>query len=182
MNLDLIPFLLLCFMLSFALASLRFVEKKQEEHDKKLDELECQLARLENRLESRFKLPGVAPSTLDEKYMTLDEMDYEAGRLWLLIGDLDIPDQESILKRLDDAQDELRSLKKADIESIYEMGILSEKYRRHRRLMERKLEDCRRWLGSVIDSARWKISSWERDRQQEERKREKNSPEEPPKN
>lgn len=84
-------------MLSFALTSLSFVEKKQEEHDKKLDELGWQLARLKNRLESRFKLPDVDPSTLDTKYMTFDEMRDEASRLRLLIRTRDIPDKESIL-------------------------------------------------------------------------------------
>ena len=97
-----IPFLVLVVMLSVALASLRFVEKKQEIQDEKLDELECQLARLENRLESRFKLPDVDPSTLDKEYMTLDEMEREASRLLSLIAKRDIPDKESILKRLDD--------------------------------------------------------------------------------
>ena len=157
------------------MANLRFVKEKQEKQDKKLDELECQLARLENRLESRFKLPDVDPSTLDE-------MNREAFRLWSLIDARDIPDQESILKRLDDAKDELKKWEEADIKGKLEMGIMSEKYRRHSRLIEREKEYCRGWLGSVIGSARWKISDWEWDRQQEEWKREKDSPEEPPKN
>ena len=103
------------------------MEKKQEEHDKKQDELECQLARLKNRLESRFKLPNVDTSTLDTKYMSFHEMEREASRLWVLIGERDIPDKESILKRLNDAKDELRSLEEAEREAICEMGIMSKK-------------------------------------------------------
>lgn len=165
MNPDLwIPFLVLGVMLSFALASLSAVKKKQE----KLDKLECQLARLENRLESRFKLPNIDPSTLDTKYMTLDEMSCEENRLWLLIDARDILDKESILKSLDDAKDELEKWKNANREGLLEMNIMSTKYRRHSRLMEREKEYCRGWLGSVIGSARWKISDWEWDRRQEE--------------
>ncbi len=185
-----IPFLVLVVMLRFALASLSLVEKKQEIQDEKLDELECQLARLENRLESRFKLPDVDPSTLDKEYMTLDEMEREASRLWVLIGNRDIPDKESILKTLDDALDKLRSLKKANIEAICEMGIMSKKYRRHRSLMEQEEELCRGQLRTAILLARMEFSDWERKKQQEEerkrrleeREREKDSPEEPPKN
>ena len=174
-------------MLSVALANLSAVEKKQEKHDKKLDELECQLARLENRLESRFKLPDVDPSTLDKKYMTLDEMNYEAFRLWSLIVERDVPDKKSILKRLDDARDKLRSLKKANIEAICEMGIMSKKYSRHMRLMEQEEELCRGQLRTAIDLARWEFSEWdrqqeERKREDEERKKKKDSPEESPKN
>ena len=164
-------------MLSVALANLSVVEKKQEEHDKKLDELEGQLARLENRLESRFKLPDVDPSTLDPKYMTNDEMKREAFRLWPLIGERDIPDKESILKRLDGARNELEKWEKADMERGY-IDPLSKKYSRHMRLREQEEELCRHRLVSVIFRARWKISDWEWDRQQEEREREKDSPEE----
>lgn len=102
-------------MLSVALADLSLVKKKQEEHDKKLDELGWQLARLKNQLESRFKLPDVDPSTLDKKYMTLDEMNYEAFRLWSLIVERDIPDKESILKELDDAIHKLERWQHANI-------------------------------------------------------------------
>ena len=38
--------------------------------------------------------------------MTLDEMSCEENRLWLLIDARDIPDKESILKSLRDAEDE----------------------------------------------------------------------------
>lgn len=167
-------------MISVALANLSAVKEKQEKHDEKLDELECQLARLENRLESRFKLPDVDPSTLDKEYMTLDEMDLEARRLWLLIVEHDMPDKESILKRLDDARDKLRSLKKANIEAICEMGIMSKKYRHHERLMKQEEELCRCQFNIAISLALWEFSEWHR--QQEEREREKDSPEEPPKN
>ncbi len=195
-----IPFLVLIVMLSVALADLSLVKKKQEEHDKKLDELECQLARLENRLESRFKLPGVAPSTLDTKYMTLDEMDLEAGRLWLLIDARDIPDQESILKRLRDAKDALEKWEKAYVEQLCYIHPESKKYRRNKRLREREEKLCRWSLETAIFHARSKFSEWEWERQREEREREwdrqeeerkrkseerereKDSPEEPPKN
>ena len=176
-------------MLSVALASLSAVEKKQEKHDKKLDELECQLARLENRLESRFKLPGVDPSTLDTKYMTFDEMRDEAFRLRELIDERDIPDKESILKRLRDAKDEWERWEKAYWERKYEINYTVQKYRRrerleerHRRLGEREEKLCRWSLGTAIFHARSRFSEWERKRQWEEREREKDSPEEPPKN
>ena len=180
-------------MLSVALANLRFVEKKQEIQDEKLDELECQLARLENRLESRFKLPDVAPSTLDTKYMTLDEMDLEAGRLHDLISNArDIRDKESILKGLRDAQDKLRSWREAKEPEINTFPKYSRRERLmegYRRFMELKKEYCRNQLGTAIFLARLEFSSWEMDRQHEEwdkkleeREREKDSPEEPPKN
>ena len=145
-----IPLLVPCFMLSVALASLSAVEKKQEEHDEKLDKLECQLARLENRLESRFKLPDVDPSTLDTKYMTLDEMDLEAGRLHNLISNArDIRDKESILKGLRDAQDKLKKWEDAYVEQLCYIDPESKKYRRNKRLREREEKLCRWSLGPL---------------------------------
>ena len=146
-------------------------------------------ARLENRLESRFKLPDVDPSTLDTKYMTFDEMRDEASRLRLLIRTRDIPDQESILKRLDDARDKLEKWKDAYVEQLCYIDPESKKYRRNKRLWEREEKLCRWSLGTAIFHARSAFSEWEWDRQEEERKRkseerkrEKDSPEEPPKN
>ena len=166
-------------MLSVAsLASLRFVEKKQEIQDEKLDELECQLARLENRLESRFKLPNIDPSTLDKEYMTLDEMEREAFRLWSLIAKRDIPDKESILKELDDARHKLEKWEKAYVEQLCYIDPKSKKYSRNKRLREREEALCRHRLVSVISRARSKFSEWEWERQREEREREKDSPEE----
>ena len=163
-----IPFLVLVVMLSFALASLRCVEKKQEEHDKKLDELGWQLARLENRLESRFKLPDVAPSTLDTKYMTLGEMDLEAGRLHDLISNArDIRDKESILKGLRDAKDALEKWENAYVEQLCYIDPESKKYRRNKRLREREEKLCRWSLETAIFHARSAFSKWEWDRQEE---------------